>query len=151
MSIVPPFDLWRRPYPEISSKHSITVYVNSSHLSPLTLATYLASLWSWIPKLGSSSCQTGNPVQTEPQPGIRLLHPLRGVHLISQSVLRDPFPVQNVVQQMWSSPDGVVCAFSIPRYSGEQVVPLNSAQGRGRGSQGVRCEESKTTLLDLQS
>lgn len=44
MSIVPPFDLWRRPYPEISSKHSITVYVNSSHLSPLTLATYLASL-----------------------------------------------------------------------------------------------------------
>lgn len=60
-------------------------------------------------------------------------------------------PSQNVVQQMWSSPDGVVCAFSIPRYSGEQVVPLNSAQGRGRGSQGVHCEESKTTLLDLQS
>ncbi|KAL3261793.1 hypothetical protein ABHI18_003402 [Aspergillus niger] len=73
---------------------------------------------SWIPQLGSSNCQTGNPVQTEPYPGIRLLHPLRGVHLISRSVLRDPFPVENVVQQMRSSPDGVVCAFSIPRYSG---------------------------------
>ncbi|RAK95035.1 uncharacterized protein BO80DRAFT_280846 [Aspergillus ibericus CBS 121593] len=80
-------------------------------------------------------------VQPEPRPGIRLLHPLRGRHLISHPC-PDPFPVlvlcSNVV------PGQVVCALSIPEL---EPVDLNSGQGRG-GCSGLSVPSGWIVSLD---
>ncbi|OJJ77231.1 hypothetical protein ASPBRDRAFT_231719 [Aspergillus brasiliensis CBS 101740] len=94
---------------------------------------------SWIPnKLGSSSnCQTGNPVQTEPPSR----HPsaTSAARSTPYFSIRAPGPVPR--PRMWVAAKcgpprtSVVCAFFHPQIlrGSKWYVPLNSAQGRGRG------------------